>query len=159
MHKLAHLFRLIFAPDRFIDVITDLIVAEERVKNPSVLLPEGEYPTDRRAEIQENVRNQTKKFRRGIATGIITTAFTIAVGAVAGTALRYLFGEPAKSWIYFIQASGAAVILGATLAEVGGDIMTWKKASIPEQLNKLIFRGLYVAGTFLFVLSVAWDAA
>jgi hypothetical protein len=159
MQNVAHLLRLIFAPKWFIDVVTDLVVVEDRVKNPSWLQPEGEFQIKRRAEIQENVRNQTNRFRRGIAKGIVTTALTIAVGAIAGTALRYLFGEPAKALVYFIQASGAAVILGATLAEVGGDISTWKRESIPEQLNRLIFRGLYVAGTFLFVLSVAWDAA
>lgn len=60
--------------------------------------------------------------------------------------------------IYIFQALGAAVILGATLAEVGGDIMTWDGDSIPEQMNKLVFQGLYIFGTFLFVLSVAWDA-
>lgn len=85
-------------------------------------------------------------------------ALTIAVGAVSGTAFRCLFGEPAKALVYFLQALGAAVILGATLAEVGDDVMTHGGRSIPEQLNKLIFRSLYVAGTFLFLLSVAWDA-
>ncbi|MHB0916219.1 MAG: hypothetical protein ACYC39_08335 [Thiobacillus sp.] len=156
MQTIAHLLRLIFSPERFIAIVTELIVAEESVENPSWLQPE--FQIRRRAEIQENVREQTNRFRRGFGTGILTTALTIAVGAITGTALFYLFGEPAKSLVYFIQASGAAVILGATLAEVGGDIVTYGKRSIPEQLNKLIFRGLYVAGTFLFVLSVAWDA-
>lgn len=157
--QFSHLCRLIFAPKRFVDVVTDLVVAEDRLQNPSVLLPGGDYPVERRAGIYESVQDQTARIRRGLAEGIITTAFTILVGAAVGLALRHLVGAPAKAVVYAIQATGAAVILGATLAEVGGDIMTWDRVSIPEQLNKLMFRALYVFGTFFFVLSVAWDAA
>ncbi|MGV8990042.1 MAG: hypothetical protein ACOH1Q_01435 [Thiobacillus sp.] len=158
MKELAHLYRLLFSQERFISVVTEFIVSEERVKSPSVLQSDGEFPIARRVEIQTNVRNQTTVFRRGLATGMITTAFTIAVGATVGSMFLYFFGEPTKALVYLLQAVGASVILGATLAEVGGDIMTWSRKSILEQLNKQIFRGLYVLGTFLFVLSFAWDA-
>jgi hypothetical protein len=155
MKNLGHLLRLIFAPERFVNGVIELIVEEERVKRR---LPEGEFPIERQTEIEENIKNQTKRFRRGIATGLVTMALTIAAGTVSGIVFRSLFGEPAKALIYFLQALGAAVILGATLAEVGDDVTTYGGRSIPEQLNKLIFRSLYVAGTFLFLLSVAWDA-
>jgi hypothetical protein len=158
MGTAAHLLRLVFQPDRFIVRVTEQIVADDRVKNPSVLLPGGEYPADRRAGIEQSVRGQTRSIRRALAKGLITTALTIAVGAVVGTALRHVLGQPHKIAVYLLQAVGAAVILGATLAEVGRDITTWGKESIPEQLNMLMFHGLYVLGTFLFVTSVAWDA-
>lgn len=57
-----------------------------------------------------------------------------------------------------MQGAGAAVILGATLAEVGRDIGTWKRATIAEQVNAFTFRALYALGTSFFVASVAWDA-
>jgi hypothetical protein len=155
----AHLCRLVFTPERFIAVVTDQIVAADRVQNPSIVLPSGEYPAERRASISESVRGQTRNLRRAFTKGIVTTTLTIAVGALAGTALRYLFGSPAKTLVYIVQGVGAAVILGATLAEVGGDLMTWDRVSIPERLNKLVFHGLYIIGTFMFVLSIAWDAA
>lgn len=159
MGTAAHLFRLVFQPARFVARVTEQIVADDRIKNPSVLLPGGEYPADRRAGIEQSVRGQTQSIRRAFAKGLITTAVTIAVGAVVGTVLRHMLGQPHKVAVYGLQAVGAAVILGATLAEVGRDIMTWDKESIPEQLNMLVFHGLYVVGTFLFVTSVAWDAA
>ena len=159
MQKVVHIYRLIFNPERFVEVVTDVIVAEDRVANPSVVAPSGEYPLERRASIRESVQKQAASIRRGFALGLMTTALTITAGATTGVAFHVVFGTPVKALVYFIQATGAAVILGATLAEVGGDITTWDKASIPEELNKLIFHALYVAGTYLFVLSVAWDAA
>lgn len=158
VQKVVHLYRLIVTPERFVEVVTDIIVAEDRVANPSVVAVSGEYPPERRASIRESVQKQARSIRRGFALGLTTTALTIAAGAATGVIFRMFFGAPVKVLVYFIQAVGAAVFLGATLAEVGGDIMTWDRVSIPEKLNKLIFHGLYVAGTYLFVLSVAWDA-
>jgi hypothetical protein len=31
--------------------------------------------------------------------------------------------------------------------------------NLADEMNSYIFRALYVAGTFLFVMSVSWDAA
>jgi hypothetical protein len=159
MRLIMHLVRLVFAPQRFISVVTDEIVVKDSAKNPSVLLPNGDYPPERRAGVLKSVTGQTKNLRGAFTKGIIATAVTIAIGVVVGLTLRHFFGVPSKLFIYGTQAAGAAVILGATLAEVGGDIMTWDKESVAEELNKLIFHGLYVLGTFLFVLSFAWDAA
>jgi hypothetical protein len=60
--------------------------------------------------------------------------------------------------VYVLQAAGAAVILGATLAEIGRKIESYGGATLPEQMNGFMFRTLYVVGTFLFVVSVSWDA-
>ena len=158
MSQFTHLYRLIFKPKQFVEIVTQLIIENDRVKNPSVLSLQGEYPLERRAGIQESVSKQTHNIRRGFTRGIVSTALTILLGAISGIALRYTFGTPVKSMVYISQALGAAVILGATLAEVSGDIMTWDGGSIPEQINKLVFQGLYIFGTFLFVLSVSWDA-
>ena len=57
-----------------------------------------------------------------------------------------------------VQGLGAAVILGATLAEAGRKIDTWDGETLPERINAALFRGFYVLGTFLFLVSVAWDA-
>jgi len=158
MGQFKHLYCLIFRPQQFVQNITELTVKKDRLENPSIISSEGEYPPERRAGIQVSVSNQTKNIRQGFTRGIVSTALTIFLGATVGIGLRYIFGEPVKSVVYIFQALGAAVILGATLAEVGGDIMTWNRTTIPEQINKLVFQGLYILGTFLFVLSVAWDA-
>jgi hypothetical protein len=156
---LMHLLRLVFAPARFIEIVASRIVAEDRIKNPSVVGPDGQYPEDRRADIHGSVSKQTHSIRRAFAFGTLITLLTIAVGAAIGYCLGQTYGVPPKFIVYFLQASGAAAVLGATLAEVGSEIMTWDRESIPERMNQLIFRGLYVFGTFLFVMSLSWDAA
>lgn len=159
MQRIALLYHLIFAPKRFITNVTNEIMAKDRIKHPEILLPGGEYPHERMAGILKSVSEQTKCLRSAFAKGLITTSTTIMIGLMFGISLRYLFGIPSKFLVYGLQAFGAAIILGATLAEVGGDIVTWDKESIPEQLNQFIFHGLYAVGTFLFVTSVVWDAA
>jgi hypothetical protein len=149
---------LLFAPARFVHEATEHAVAQELRRAPELRdSATGTYPSDRRAHIEASIRGQAGSIRRGLFTGIGITAGTIAVGVAAGLGLRATFA-PVKWLVYVLQGAGAAVILGATLAEVGRDIETWKRSTVPEQVNAFTFRALYVLGTFFFVASVAWDA-
>ena len=159
MRTVQALWLLVFSPDRFVERVVGEVVDEDSREHPQVLQQHsGVYPADRRAGILESVTSQTIRLRSALVGGILVTAVTIVLGGLAGTFLNWFGGSPAKAVVYGFQAIGAAVILGATLGEVGSDIRTWKGNTIPERLNRQIFRALYVAGTFLFVMSVAWDA-
>jgi hypothetical protein len=149
---------LLFSPDRFVQVATEHAVDYERDRAPELCdASTGAFPAVRRADIEASIRRQVSTMRRRIYTGIGITAGTIVVGVGAGLGLRAAVA-PVKWVVYALQGAGAAVILGATLAEVGRDIETWKRITLPEQVNAFTFRALYVFGTFLFVMSVAWDA-
>lgn len=159
MQSLRNFFFLIFSVDRFVRSATERAVVQELGRHPELRDPAtGEYPTDRHAQIEASVRGQATSIRRAYYKAIFITAVTVALGVVAGTTLRGLWGVPPKALVYILQGVGASVILGATLAEIGGQIETWKRESVAEQINELAFRGLYILGTFLFVVSVAWDA-
>ncbi len=158
MHPLKGFCLLLVAPARFIRASIEQAGAYDLRRAPEVRdALTGAYPAERRASIEATIRGQVATIRRGIFKGIGITAATIVLGVAVGVSLRAAF-DPVKWVVYALQGAGAAVILGATVAEVGKDIETWKRVTLPEQLNAFAFRALYAVGTFLFVMSVAWDA-
>ena len=158
MNPIRGMLLLLFSPRRFVALAAEDAIKYEMNRAPEVRDPTtGRYPADRCASIETSIRGQVATIRYGILSSIGITTGTIVAGALAGLMLRAAC-QPVKWVVYALQAAGAAVILGATLAEVGRDIETWDRTTIPERVNSYTFRALYVLGTFLFVLSVAWDA-
>lgn len=153
-------FLLFVAPERFIHRATSLAISREFQTNDQLraAFPGGTLPPERASEFESTVRAQVGSIRSSFARSIALTLFAMIVGAAVGFALRHAVGVPSKFLVYGLQGLGAAVILGATLAEAGRKIATWGGETLPEQINAAMFRGLYVLGTFLFLVSVVWDA-
>lgn len=151
---------LLIAPEKFIARASKHAISREfqRNKQLKVEFPDEVLPPERRLNFERNVRSQARVFRRSIFSSVGITLSAIFVGVAFGALLRNAVGSPSKLAVYGFQALGASIILGATLAEVGRKIETWSKESMSEELNAFMFRALYVFGTFLFVVSVAWDA-
>ena len=158
--NLSHLLLIMFAPERFIAGATQHAISREFQTNTQLkaAYPDQRLPDDRREEFESAVREQTSSIRAAFLVGFAITLLSIVIGGGLGVLLRHLFGAPSKLAVYALQAIGAAIILGATLAEAGRKIQTWNGETLAEEINAVVFRGLYVVGTFLFVVSVAWDA-
>lgn len=94
--------------------------------------------------------------RRGVVASFGLVALTISAGWVVGLVLgRYV--EPAPPLVnQILQYVGVGVILWATLAIRGWSIQSFNGNTLPERLNRAIYRVLYVLGSLLLVLSVAW---
>jgi hypothetical protein len=158
MNLIRGLFLLLFLPDRFARHATEDAVKHELRENPEhINMAIANFPPQIRANIEASMRGQANRFRQRILGGVAITGVTIVVGVVAGIALRTVL-SPVKILVYTFQGVGAALILGATLAEAGREIETYGRRSLPERINAFAFRALYAAGTFCFVMSVAWDA-
>lgn len=161
MNPLKGVLLIIFAPARFIRAAAQHAMESEFRSRPALLAeyPDATFPPERAAEFYANARTQTLSIRRALFGGITITLLTITVGFLTGLGLARAVGAPSKVVVYILQGVGAAVILGATLGEIGRKIETYGQDSLPERMNKYTFRALYVLGTFLFVVSVSWDAA
>jgi hypothetical protein len=151
MRGFKHMLSLLVAPERFIGASTDRIVALQKRHH------EGPYTEEHRARAEAFARFQAITLRRAIFVSIATTALTILFGYLAGRGLRVVI-DPAKFLVYLMQAVGAAVILGATLAQIGRKHESMGGETLADEMNSNIFRVLYVIGTFVFVLSASWDA-
>lgn len=160
MNPLKGIWLVVFAPKRFIREAADYAIGYESRTNTQLASthPDKQLSEDRRLNIEATTRAQTDSIRKALFGGVGITLVTVAVGALAGYWLRSAFGVPPKIAVYFLQGVGASVILGATLGEVDRRIQTFDRTTLPEQVNAFLFRALYVLGTFLFVMSVAWDA-
>lgn len=158
--RLIDALLLLIAPERFVARATDHAISRELQTNRQLhdQFPDGVLPSQRRADFEQNVRSQAGVVRRSVLSSIGITFSAIVVGVVAGLLLQAVLGTPSKLTVYLLQAVGASILLGATLAEVGRKIETWSQESLSEEINAFMFRALYVLGTFLFVVSVAWDA-
>lgn len=152
MQRLKYMFFVFFAPGRFTRHATERIVALSKThrKEP--------FTEADRAQSEEFARKQTGVLRRTFFLGIGITALTIVAGAFAGWVLKG-FITPTKNPVYALQAIGAAIILGATLGQFGRKHESIGGENLADEMNGYIFRALYVVGTFLFVMSVSWDAA
>ena len=155
--RLVDALCLIAAPERFVARATDHAITVEFERNRQLLeqFPDKKLPAQRRTEFEANVRSQAKLVRSSVLSSIGITLTAIAVGVLAGVALERVFGLPSKLALYLLQGAGASIVLGATLSEIGLGIPA---EPLFRSVNAFLFRWLYVTGTFLFVVSVAWDA-
>ncbi len=53
-----------------------------------------------------------------------------------------------------LQLVGAVLLLWATLFVRGWDIQTFGGTTLSERVNQWLFRGLYIVGTFLLIMSL-----
>ena len=152
MRHLKYMLWVFMAHERFTQAATQRIV-ELRKRHH-----EGPFTAAHRAQSETFARAQTKSLRRAFLLGIGVTAATILIGIAAGWALKSLVPS-SKNPVYALQAIGAAIILGATLGQIGRKEESMGGENLADEMNGFIFRALYVVGTFLFVTSVSWDAA
>ncbi|HYD76036.1 hypothetical protein [Ramlibacter sp.] len=157
--KLIDALLLLLAPERYVVRATEHAISAEFQRNRQLReqFPNQNLPVQRRAEIETNVRSQVTVVRTSVLSSIGITLAAIVAGVLGGVALGSVVGAPSRFALYLLQGAGAAILLGATLSEVGRRIETWSRESLAEEINAFLFRWLYVTGTFLFVVSVAWD--
>ena len=143
---LTLLFFLIFCPSKFI-AHSEAHLAwmntkegmEEKAKRNAVPYPES----------------ATKAIRGALLSSLIYVLVSIVLGAVIG---RCIVG--AQIWeprlaSEIAQYLGIAILLWATLGKVGWNIQTLNGTTLPERVNELVYRLLYVVGSFMLALSAS----
>ena len=96
--------------------------------------------------------------RRALLTSLILVLLAGAGGFVLGRLLHVTAGAASSSTIGYLQIIGAMIVLWATLAVRGWDILTYANVTLTERVNQWIYRFLYCCGTGILVLSIAWPS-
>lgn len=149
---------ILFRPTRFVElsVIHDTALSFETNQQLLAKYPNRQLPSEEAKEVEKVVWEKTNKIRGALFAAFWSTTVAILLGVLAGYSAGCVLGKPSAILVSTLQILGAAIILIATLALLGWEIQSWKGRSLPEQVNRWLFRAQYWFGTTLFVFSLAW---
>jgi hypothetical protein len=99
---------------------------------------------------------QASEIRAALRKSFIAVVLVVAAALITAWLLRQLVGAPSLGLLRWVQYSGVAILLWATLAQVGWRIRTIGQVTLPEELDRLLYRIFYLVGSYLLALSVAW---
>ena len=140
LRDVVAILAFVFWPSRF----TDMSLEEADKQDQEAKT----QPKDRRTDFE----GRTSKLRQAWGWGILLTLVAILMGWVLGRILQPI--ESAHTWSVILQMIAAGTILSATLSVLGWEIQTYNGKTLPEHLNRLLFRIAYVLGTAALVASL-----
>ena len=148
----------LISPDAFVRRSVQHDIESEFETNKELIkaYPDRTLPPDRAKNVEANARDRTLKIRAALSIAAFSTLLAVLAGVIVGSTLHDIAGSPSRTTVAILQVFGAGVILTATLAVLGWEIQSYKGQSLPEKVNRWLFRSQYWLGTFLFVMSVAW---
>jgi hypothetical protein len=76
------------------------------------------------------------KVRRALVGSLALVLLAGAIGWVAGSVLNRSYGPACTSTIAFLQTVGVLIVLWATLAVRGWDILTYASVTLSERVNQ-----------------------
>ena len=97
------------------------------------------------------------QIRNALLNSLLLVLAAAAFGLLVGCLLRFAYGPAVTNTVAVLQAVGALVLLWATLAVRGWDILTFVAVTYSERVNQWIYRFLYCLGTSIVVCSLAWQ--
>jgi hypothetical protein len=152
------LLALLVSPSRFVRLAVEHAIAQEFKTNKELLraYPDRNLPPERRKEFERHAKERTDVIRRALFVAWVSTVLAIILGLLTGGLARILFGKPSAVVSAALQIGAGGIILAATLALLGWEIQSYKGTSLPEKVNRWLFRAQYCLGTTLFVFSFAW---
>lgn len=109
-------------------------------------------------ELAKPPRDSVKDLRTGLGMSFVVFAATLAFAGAASLIGIRLIGLVPRWLLANGQVVGAGFLLWATLAKQGWNIQTLNGNTLPERVDRLIFRVLYIAGTFVLALGTFWPA-
>ncbi len=115
----------------------------------------GTNEEPRRREIEENI----DRLRASYGSALLIVAASLAVGFVLGRVGGVVFGAASPVLLELIGDVGVGLLLWATLALLGYEIMTPKNATLIEKLDRWAYRILYIVGSAMLALSTSWPKA
>jgi len=90
----------------------------------------------------------------GLSLGLVSVA--VLIGYLLAGVLRWISSPPLPLWINAMQYIGIGLLLWATLAKQGWNIQTFNGNTLPERVDRAVYRTLYVVGSALLVTALAW---
>jgi hypothetical protein len=95
------------------------------------------------------------RIRRGLLFSFLFVFGASALAAILSRLLLHLWGQFSNTTLEFLQYLGIGIILWATLAKQGWSIQTFNGTTVPERLDEVIYRWLYVVGSFLLAFAIS----
>jgi len=132
----------LFAPSRFATLADNEIKDRYRPET----LPEAHFP------------RAVKEIRRGLLFSLLLVVGAVIGGATLGWILNTCFGSPTATLYRVLQLGGIGILLWATLGKQGWNLQTFAGDTLPERLDRAVYRTLYVFGSLLLALAVSWGA-
>jgi hypothetical protein len=136
---IALCFLAIFAPQRF---------AKAEAADDAILNAAPNAPPEPRV----------LKVRRALFSSLFLVLLAGVLGWLFGTLMTRWYGPACSSSISLLATVGALILLWATLAVRGWDILSYSNATLSERVNQWIYRFLYCCGSGLLVCSVFWQS-
>lgn len=101
----------------------------------------------------------TQRVRAKTAVSFLVMLTAVVPGWATGILCLKFYGAAPSILVQLAQYMGIGILLWATLAKGGWDIQTIKGESLPELVDRWIYRTLYCLGSYLLALSVSWPTA
>ena len=149
---------LFFCPSRFVKMAVKRAIELEFENNKAYIenYPDRQLPPDKRKEFTDRAWGRTRKIRRSFGRGFKWVMVALILGWISGVIFHRTVGPALPSLIMGLQVLAAGILLGATLSLVGREIESWDGQTLPEKIDALLYRILYITGTYLLVLSLTW---
>jgi len=149
---------LFFCPSRFVKMAVKYDTSREFETNAQLLekYPDRQLPSDKQKEFTDRAWGRTKKIRRSFGAGFIYVIVALLLGWLSGIIFHRTLGPTSSSVIMALQVLAAGILLGATLSLAGRKIASIGGQTLPEKIDDLLYRILYITGTYLLVLSLSW---
>mgnify|MGYP001249902315 CR=1 FL=1 len=111
-------------------------------------------------ESQPKVNKQvedSRTVRRSLSISLLLVTAAVLIGWLTGSILVTYVGPPSRGTDRVLQVVGVAIVLWATLAKQGWNIQSYNGNTLPELVDRWIYRALYVIGSYIVVLAVSWS--
>ena len=103
--------------------------------------------------------DQTSIIRRSLGYSALLVLGVVAVSVFVGIGFNRFFG-PAQGWPpRIILYTGIGILLWATLGKGGWDIESIDGTTLPEEVDRFVFRVLHLTGSAFLILSATWQVA
>ncbi len=150
---------LFFCPSRFVKMVVKYDTSREFETNAQLLekYPDRQLPPDKQKEFTDMAWDRTREIRRSFGRGFEWVVGALVLGWISGVILHRTVGPVSSSMILALQVLAAGILLGATLSLAGRKIASIGGQTLPEKIDDLLYRILYIAGTYILVLSMIWS--
>ncbi|WJN57361.1 hypothetical protein [Pseudomonas sp. SO81] len=101
-------------------------------------------------------QNRTSELRQSLRHALLWVLCSTLLSSGVGLALYCYFGVCPQWLSSLLQLIGVAVILWATIWELGWGVRSMDGNTLPERVHQWVFRLMYVVGSSLFFLAYAW---